>query len=129
MDWLSTIIGAAIGFFLAFLGLKGAGIIVADPSTFISMGSLVAPSALLALIGIIITLILYVRKVQASVFLGLVITAIIGVIFTVVGFGVGNPLMPTLPSQVITTNFDVSLFGGFVKGFGQLFTNIPFPAT
>ena len=118
-------IGAAIGFFLAFLGLKGAGIIVADPSTFISMGSLVAPSALLALIGIIITLILYVRKVQASVFLGLVITAIIGVIFTVVGFGVGNPLMPTLPSQVITTNFDVSLFGGFVKGFGQLFTNIP----
>ena len=118
-------IGAAIGFFLAFLGLKGAGIIVADPSTFISMGYLVAPSALLALIGIIITLILYVRKVQASVFLGLVITAIIGVIFTVVGFGVGNPLMPTLPSQVITTNFDVSLFGGFVKGFGQLFTNIP----
>ena len=118
-------IGAAIGFFLAFLGLKGAGIIVADPSTFVAMGSLIAPSALLALIGIIITLILYVRGVPAAVFIGLVITAIIGVIFTVFGFGAGNALMPTLPAQVITTNFDLSLFAGFTRGFGQLFTNIP----
>ena len=33
--------------------------------------------------------------------------------------------MPTLPSTVITTNFDLSLFGGFAKGFSQLFSNIP----
>ena len=97
-------IGAAIGFFLAFLGLKGAGIIVADPSTFFSMGSLMAPSALLALIGVIITLILYVREVPAAVFIGLVITAIIGVIFTACGFGAGDTLMPALPAQVISTN-------------------------
>jgi AGZA family xanthine/uracil permease-like MFS transporter len=117
-------IGAAIGFFLAFLGLKGAGIIVADPSTFVSMGSLMAPSAFLALLGILITLVLYVKDVPASVFLGLVITAIIGVIFTACGFGVGDALMPAIPSEFVTTNFDVSLFGGFIKGFGQLFSNI-----
>ena len=118
-------IGAAIGFFLAFLGLKGAGIIVADPSTFVSMGSLMAPPAFLALIGILITLVLYVRDVPASVFIGLVITAIIGVIFTALGFGAGDALMPSMPAQVITTNFDLSLFAGFTRGFGQLFTNIP----
>ncbi len=118
-------IGAGIGFFLAFIGLKGAGIIVASESTFVAMGSLMAPSALLALIGIIVTLILYVRKVPAAVFIGLVITAILGIIFTVVGFGAGDPLMPALPAQIITTNFDMSLFGGFVNGFGQLFSNIP----
>ena len=118
-------IGAAIGFFLAFLGLKGAGIIVADPSTFVSMGSLMAAPALLALIGIIITLVLYVKKVPASVFIGLVITAILGVIFTLFGFGTGDMLMPAVPAQFITTSFDVSLFAGFVKGFGQLFSNIP----
>ena len=118
-------IGAAIGCFLAFLGLKGAGIIVADPSTFVSMGPLMAPSALLALIGIIITLVLYVRKTPAAVFIGLIITAIIGLIFTACGFGKGNILMPALPAQIITTNFDLSLFAGFTKGFGQLFTNIP----
>lgn len=118
-------IGAAIGCFLAFLGLKGAGIIVADPSTFVSMGPLMAPSALLALIGIIITLVLYVRKTPAAVFVGLIITAIIGLIFTACGFGKGNILMPAFPAQIITTNFDLSLFAGFTKGFGQLFTNIP----
>ena len=118
-------IGAGIGFFLAFIGLKGAGIIVDDPSTLVGMGPLLAPSALLALIGIIITLILYVRKVPAAVFIGLVVTAIIGIIFTALGFGTGDILMPAVPSQIITTNFDMSLFGGFARGFGQLFSNIP----
>ena len=118
-------IGAAIGFFLAFLGLKGAGIIVDDPSTLVAMGSLMAAPALLALIGVLITLILYVRKFPAAVFVGLVITAIIGVIFTAVGFGKGDMLMPAVPAHFITTSFDLSLFAGFMKGFGQLFSNIP----
>ena len=114
-------IGAAIGFFLAFLGLKGAGIIVADPSTFVTMGSLLSAPALLALIGIVITLILYVRKVPAAVFIGLVVTAIIGVIFTLCGFGAGDMLMPAIPAQFISADFDLSLFAGFMKGFGQLY--------
>ena len=118
-------IGAAIGFFLAFLGLKGAGIIVADPSTFVAMGALTSAPALLALLGVIITLVLYVRKVPAAVFIGLVITAILGVIFTAVGFGTGDILMPAVPAQVITTDFDLSLFGACFNGFGTLFNNIP----
>ena len=118
-------IGAAIGFFLAFLGLKGAGIIVADPSTFVTMGNLLAAPALLALIGIIITLVLYVKEIPAAVFVGLVLTAIIGLIFGAVGYGVGDPLMPTLPAQFVSADFDVSLFAGFLRGFGDLFNNIP----
>ena len=118
-------IGAAIGFFLAFLGLKGAGIIVADPSTFVAMGTLTSAPALLALLGVIITLVLYVKKVPAAVFLGLVITAIIGVIFTAVGFGTGDIMMPAVPAQFITTSFDLSLFGACFNGFGTLFNNIP----
>jgi len=118
-------IGAAIGFFLAFLGLKGAGIIVADPSAIVRMGSLMAPPALLALVGIIITLVLYVKEMPAAVFLGLIVTAIIGVIFTACGFGAGNVLMPSLPAHIVSANFDLSLFCGFIRGFGQLFSNIP----
>ena len=118
-------IGAAIGFFLAFLGLKGAGIIVADPSAIVRMGSLITPPTLLALIGIIITLVLYVKKLPAAVFIGLIVTAIIGVIFTACGFGAGNILMPSLPSHIVSANFDLSLFCGFIRGFPQLFSNIP----
>ncbi|MBR0271236.1 MAG: NCS2 family permease [Methanobrevibacter sp.] len=122
---LKLAIGAGIGMFLAFIGLKGAGIIVDDPSTLIAMGSLTAAPALLALIGVLITLILFVRKVPAAVFLGLVITAILGLIFTAFGYGTGDMLMPSLPAEVISTNIDTSLFFGFASGFGQLFSNIP----
>lgn len=118
-------IGAGIGFFLAFLGLKGAGIIVSNPSTIVSMGSLLSPTALLTIIGIMVTMILFVQKVPAAVFFGLVETAIIGLIFTYIGFGTGNPLMPSLPQYIISFNFDTTLFFGFAHGFGQLFSNIP----
>ena len=118
-------IGAAIGFFLAFLGLKGAGIIVADPSTFVTLGAMTSAPALLALIGILITLIFYVQKVPGAVFFGLIITAILGLIFTVFGFGAGDPLMPSVPTEFVSFSFDTSLVGGFISGFGELFKNIP----
>ena len=98
---------------------------MANPSSFVTMGSLMAPHALLALIGIIITLVLYIRQVPASVFVGLIITAIIGVIFAALGFGAGDLLMPSVPDNAISTNFDLSLLFGFTRGFGQLFSNIP----
>lgn len=118
-------IGAGIGFYLAFLGLKSAGIIADDPSNLVSMGNLFGPAAILALIGFIITLIFHVKNVPAAVFFGMILTSIIGLVMTLFGFGVGDPLMPSLPAQAVTINFDMSLFGGFLKGFGQLFSNIP----
>ena len=118
-------IGAGIGFFLAFLGFKGAGIVVSDSSTLVAMGNLLAPSTILALIGMLITLVFHIKKMPAAVFFGMVITAVLGVIFSFLGFGTGNSLMPSIPAQVISFNFDMSLFGGFLRGFGQLFSNIP----
>ncbi len=122
---LKQAIGCGIGFFLAFLGLANAGIIVPDPSTIVALGNLTSPHVLLAIIGIGITLIFYLQKVPASVFWGLLATAIIGVIFTSVGFIDPNVTMPSLPSQWISFNLDFSLFGGFLQGFGELFNNIP----
>ncbi len=122
---LKLAIGAGIGFFLAFIGLKGSGIIVANPSTIVGMGNILSAQALLAVIGIMITLILYIRKVPAAVFIGLVVTSIIGVIFTTCGFGVGDMAMPVIPSQVVSLNFDTTIFLGFLQGFKELFSNIP----
>lgn len=121
---LKLAIGAGIGF-MAFVGLKGAGIIVGNPSTLVGMGNISSAPALLAVIGIMLTLILYLKKVPAAVFLGLVITSILGVIFTLFGFGTGNTLMPSIPAHLISFNFDTSLVGAFIRGFGQLFSNIP----
>ncbi len=123
---LKLAIGAGIGLFLAFIGLKGAGIIVADPANIVGLGTLTSASALLALIGIVITLFLYIKKVPASVFIGLVVTAIIGVIFTSLGYGVGGEvIMPTLPTEFISFSFDTTVLFGFASGFGELFATNP----
>ena len=117
-------IGAGIGLFLAFVGLQRCGIIVHHPSTIVSMGSLLSPPALLAFLGIFITLIFYVKKVPAFVFLTLIITSIIGLIFVLFGFGASNSLMPIIPKEIISTNMDTSLLFSFTKGFGELFSDI-----
>ena len=122
---LKLAIGAGIGFFLAFLGLANAGIVVASPSTLVTLGNFASPHVLLALIGIVITLVLYVRKVPAAVFFGLLITAVLGVIFTFAGFTSPDVVMPALPKTWISFNLDFSVFGGFMSGFGELFKNIP----
>ena len=122
---LKQAIGCGIGFFLAFLGLANAGIIVPDPSTIVALGNLTSPHVLLAIIGIGITLIFYLQKVPASVFWGLVATAILGVIFTAIGYADPTIAMPTIPRHWISFHLDFSLFGGFLQGFGELFHNIP----
>ena len=123
---LKLAIGAGIGLFLAFIGLKGAGIIVSDPANLVGLGALTSAPALLALIGILITIVLYIKKVPASVFIGLIITAIIGVIFTAAGFGVGGDIfMPAIPKEIISFSFDTTVLFGFASGFGELFSTNP----
>ena len=117
---LKLAIGAGIGFFIAFVGLKNAGIIIANPSTFVGLGDLTNPAVLLAIVGILITFILVVRKVPAAVFVGLVITAILGLCL---GFA-GIEGMPTLPTSM-AINFEMQTVGSFASGFTQLFSNIP----
>lgn len=122
---LKLAIGSGIGFFLAFLGLANAGIIVDSPSTLITLGQLASPSVFLALAGIVITLILYVQKVPAAVFFGLIITAILGVILGLAGFTSPDAVLPTIPKTWMSFNLSFSVFGGFMSGFGELFKNIP----
>jgi AGZA family xanthine/uracil permease-like MFS transporter len=122
---LKLAIGCGIGFYLAFLGLANGGIIVNSSSTLITLGNLASPSVLLALIGIVITLILHVRKVPAAVFFGMVITIIIGVIFTLAGFTAHDAVLPAIPKTFVTLNLNFSVFGGFLAGFDEIFKNIP----
>lgn len=111
-------IGAAIGFFIAFIGLKNAGIIVANPATFVSIGNLKNPTVALAVFGIAVTLILLVKKIKAAVFYGLVITAVFGIVLGLAGVSG----MPALPTGVISFNPDTSLVGAAFTGFNTLFS-------
>lgn len=116
---LKQAIGAGIGFFVAFVGLKNAGIIVANESTFVGLGNFTDATVLLALFGILITIALVVKNVPAGVFIGMVITAIVGIILGAMGV----QGMPSLPSNPFTTTFEMSTFGACFDGFGELFSN------
>lgn len=117
---LKLAIGAGIGFFIAFVGLKNAGIIAANPSTFVTLGNFADPTVLLAIIGILVTIALLAKKVPAGVFVGMVVTAVIGIICGSVFHVAG---MPALPSNIFETSFHMETVGGFMDGFGDLFAN------
>ena len=76
---LRNAIGAGIGLFIAFIGLSSAGVVVADSSTLVALGDITSGSALLALIGLIITGFLYARNVLGAILIGIVITMLIGI--------------------------------------------------
>ena len=75
---LFAAIAAGIGIFIAFIGLKGAGIVVANPGTTVGLGDLHSPTALLALMGLAITAVLEAWKVKGGILIGIVATAIVG---------------------------------------------------
>ena len=76
---LKNAIGAGIGLYIAFIGLQGAGIIVNNDATLVSLGDLTSGSALLGAIGIIVTSILLVKNVKGALLWGILITTLIGI--------------------------------------------------
>ena len=76
---LRNAIGAGIGLFIAFIGLKSAGVVVQDSATLVALGDVTSGSALLAFIGLVITGFMYSRNVPGAILLGIIITMIIGI--------------------------------------------------
>ena len=72
-------IATGIGMFIIFLGLKNAGVVVADETTLVRLGDLSAGSPTLALVGIVLTTVLYVKNVPGALLWGIVLTALIGI--------------------------------------------------
>jgi len=76
---IQTAISAGIGLFIAFIGLQNAGIIVNNDATLVHLGDITSGSALLALIGLVITSVLIIKKVKGDLLIGIVVTALIGI--------------------------------------------------
>lgn len=129
---LQSAIGGGIGLFIAYIGIKNAGWLTftADPGTWSNFdGTIVAnssivpaladfnnPGAILAIIGLVITIILLLNKVKGALLLGIVITTVIGIPMGVTSFD--------------NVNFNLSIpfkalggtFGSCFEGIGSLFT-------
>lgn len=78
-DCLKHGTAAGIGLFIAFVGLRNADLIVANPATFVGLGKLSAPAALLAVTGLLLTAILMARKIPGAILLGVAVAALAGI--------------------------------------------------
>ena len=94
---LKMAISAGIGFFLAIIALKNAGIVVNSDATLVTLGDLTATSTLLALLGFVIMVGLSYREIPGAVIIGILAVSIIGVPFGVAEFD-GVVSMPPDPS-------------------------------
>lgn len=101
--------GAGIGAFIAFIGLRNAGIVVDHPDTLVALGPLKESTTLLAIFGLLATALLLVRGVLGAVFYGMVLTGLAGVIT-----GLIDP-----PDAV------VSAVPSLAPTFGEAITNLP----
>lgn len=85
-----------IGLFIAFIGLKNAGLVVDNPATFVSLGDLSQPTPLLALFGIIVTIVLVVKNITGAILLSVILLTVIGAFIPM-----GDATLTPTPSAVV----------------------------
>ena len=75
---LFSAVAGGIGLFIAFIGLKDASIIVANPATTVGLGDLTSPTAAVSLLGLLLIGVLLARKVKAAMLIGILVAAVAG---------------------------------------------------
>ncbi len=94
-DTLKNSISAGIGLYIAFIGLKSAGVIVNNDATLVSLGKITSGAPLLCIIGIILTSVMLIKNVKGGLLIGILATTIIGIPMGVTQF---NGVVSTPPS-------------------------------
>ncbi len=126
---LKKAVAAGIGLFITLIGMKNADIIVDNPATLVGLGNVTAGPALLGIIGLVITAVLYVLHIPGSILLGILITTVIGIPMgvTVPFGGWENWSVVSMPAAPTFWNFDFSnifSFQFFTVFFSFLFVDI-----
>ena len=117
-DTLKDSISVGIGLFIAFIGLKSAGVVIHNDATLVCMGDLTSGSALVCIIGIIVSALLLVKKVTGAFMLGIIITTIAGIPLGVTHIGEVISTPPSIEpifckfewSQIFTQEMVVIVF-------------------
>lgn len=106
-------ISVGIGMFIAFIGLKNVNLIVHNDATLVALGSF-TPAALIAILGIILSGVLYYKKVKGALFIGIIITTLVGIPFGVTSLPEGFSII-SMPQSVAPTflQFDFASFWDF----------------
>lgn len=111
---LAASVGAGIGLFIAFIGFRNAGIIVAHSATTVTLGNLVFPQTLVSVCGLVLTAALWIRRVPAAILIGIVATAA-GAVWA------GTPQRPPLPESGLAATFlQLDIRGAISLGLAEI---------
>ena len=101
---LKLAISVGIGLFIAFIGLKGTGLIVENSATYVALGHVTAPTTLLALFGLLFTAALMARNIHGAILIGIFVTTILAMAFgmTPAPQGFGDIISTSLPHMGAT---------------------------
>ncbi len=132
---LKLAVGAGIGLFIAFIGLKEGGIIVADPDVLVGLGDLGSTKVQLALFGVVATAVMLARGIRGAVLYGIVATTVVGIVVGFIAapeavfgsvpslaptFGVAFAALPNLLSLDLAVVVFAMLFVDFFDTAGTL---------
>src|SRR3954470_17144495 len=128
-DGLKHSTAAGIGMFIAFVGMRNAKLIVANPATFVSVGNFSDPEVQAAWLGVIFTLILMARKVNGSILLGILGTTLFGIVRGIAHWPTALFSMPNPSGTLLHLDLRGALHLGlleivFVFLFVDLFDNV-----
>ena len=122
---LRIAMGAGVGLFIGFIGLKNGGIIVANGATFLSLGDFTNPSTLLAGIGFLLISILSIRKIPGAIIIGILAVTLISIFLKLVEFdgvfALPPDVTPVLMQLDIIGALDVAMISVIVS---FLFVNL-----
>jgi len=113
---LYAAVAGGIGLFIAFIGFRNAGLVVADPETFVSLGNLRHPTTALALFGLVLMVTLEVKKVRGSILIGVVTTTLIAWMIGLVHWAPSTGGL----SSLTETAFKLDIRGAFNKGLLEI---------
>ncbi len=112
---LKLAISAGIGLFLIIIGMTNAGLVIDNPATLVGVGQLTSPPVVLAVFGFLLIAVLEARRIPGAIVIGILATAILGVIFGLADFGgvVSAPpsVAPTFLQLDIESAFTLALVG------------------
>ncbi|GAA0430242.1 NCS2 family permease [Lentibacillus halophilus] len=113
---LKMAVGAGIGLYIAFIGFQNAGIIVGDEDTLVALGNLTSPTVLLAVFGIVMSVILLSLNIKGGIFYGMIITTVVGMVTGLIDPPSGlSGIVGDVPSVAPT-------FGQAISHFDDIFT-------
>ncbi|MEE0265006.1 MAG: NCS2 family permease [Acutalibacteraceae bacterium] len=91
---LKYAISAGIGLFITIVGLKGANIVIDDPSTLVNIGNVATPEFVLAMVGLLAIGVMWHFNIKGSILWGIILTWVLGIIAELIGWYQGTSLIP-----------------------------------